>query len=174
MPEMLQLGGGVAVVKPDDGTVLRYSPNEVDMVRAFFSMLVFGQNEWAGKPFVLSGWEEEAIRQFYGVQAQDEDGSWSRYRRFLYEEIPKKNGKSEFAAGLGLYHLMADGEPRPQVGIFAADKTNADIIYQCAKFVVENMEPWYPCLRKIRASARMNCRPGLWARLWRTWKKTDR
>ena len=55
MPEMLQLGGGVAVVKPDDGTVLRYSPNEVDMVRAFFSMLVFGQNEWAGKPFELSG-----------------------------------------------------------------------------------------------------------------------
>lgn len=138
MPEMLQLGGGVAVVKPDDGTVLRYSPNEVDMVRAFFSMLVFGQNEWAGKPFELSGWEEEAIRQFYGVQAQDEDGSWSRYRRFLYEEIPKKNGKSEFAAGLGLYHLIADGEPRPQVGIFAADKTNADIIYQCAKFMVEN------------------------------------
>lgn len=64
MPEMLQLGGGVAVVKPDDGTVLRYSPNEVDMVRAFFSMLVFGQNEWAGKPFELSGWEERLSASF--------------------------------------------------------------------------------------------------------------
>lgn len=137
MPNVIQLGP-VEVCASDDGTVLRYSQDEVDMVRTFFSMLVFGQNEWAGKPFELSDWEEEAIRQFYGVQAQDEDGSWSRYRRFLYEEIPKKNGKSEFAAGLGLYHLIADGEPRPQVGIFAADKTNADIIYQCAKFMVEN------------------------------------
>ena len=138
MPDLLTLAPGVEVVRPDDGTRLRYSEDEVALVRDFFSLLVFGQNEWAGQPFVLSAWEEEAIRQFYGVQAQDEDGAWSRYRRYLYEEIPKKNGKSEFAAGLGLYHLIADGEARPQVGIFAADKTNADIIYQCAKYMVEH------------------------------------
>lgn len=138
MPDLLTLAPGVEVVRPDDGTQLRYSEDEVALVRDFFSLLVFGQNEWAGQPFVLSAWEEEAIRQFYGVQAQDEDGAWSRYRRYLYEEIPKKNGKSEFAAGLGLYHLIADGEARPQVGIFAADKTNADIIYQCAKYMVEH------------------------------------
>ena len=78
------------------------------------------------------------MRQFYGVQVRDEDGTWVRYRRFLYDEIPKKNGKSEFAAGLGLYHLLFDGEERPQVGIFAADKNNADIIYQCAKYMVEH------------------------------------
>ena len=138
MPDLLTLAPGVEVVRPDDGTRLRYSGDEVALVRNFFSLLVFGQNEWAGQPFVLSTWEEEAIRQFYGVQAQDEDGAWSRYRRYLYEEIPKKNGKSEFAAGLGLYHLIADGEARPQVGIFAADKTNADIIYQCAKYMVEH------------------------------------
>ena len=29
---------------------------------------------------------------------------------YLYLEIPKKNGKSELAAALGLYHLFADGE----------------------------------------------------------------
>lgn len=138
MPELLTLAPGVEVVRPDDGTRLRYSGDEVALVRDFFSLLVFGQNEWAGQPFALSAWEAEAIRQFYGVQAQDEDGAWSRYRRYLYEEIPKKNGKSEFAAGLGLYHLIADGEARPQVGIFAADKTNADIIYQCAKYMVEH------------------------------------
>ena len=63
MPEMIQLGP-VSVCVPDDGTMLRYSPDEVDMVRAFFSMLVFGQNEWAGKPFELSAWEEEAVPAF--------------------------------------------------------------------------------------------------------------
>ena len=138
MPDLLTLAPGVEVVRPDDGTRLRYSEDEVALVRDFFSLLVFGQNEWAGQPFALSAWEAEAIQKFYGVQAQDEDGAWSRYRRYLYEEIPKKNGKSEFAAGLGLYHLIADGEARPQVGIFAADKTNADIIYQCAKYMVEH------------------------------------
>ena len=93
--------------------------------------------------------EEQAIREFYGVQVLDDDGYWVRYRRFLYDEIAKKNGKSEFAAGLGLHHLLADGEARPQVGIFAADKTNADIIYQCAKYMVEHTALSQPAHRPL-------------------------
>lgn len=138
MPELLTLAPGVTVPVPDDGAELRYSQSAVDHVLDFFSLLVFGQNEWAGQPFELLEWERDLIRQFYGVQVRDDDGRWVRYRRFLYNEIPKKNGKSELAAGLGLYHLLADGEALPKVGIFAVDKENADIIYQCARYMVEN------------------------------------
>lgn len=137
MPELLTLGP-VTVPAPDDGAVLRYSQEAVQDVLDFFSLLCFGQNEWAGKPFELLPWEELAITNFYGVQAQDEDGTWSRYRRFLYEELPKKNGKTEFAAALGLYHLLYDGEPRPKVGIFSSDKENATQVYEAAKFMVEH------------------------------------
>ena len=138
MPELTALAPGIAVPAPDDGAVLRYSEADAEVVRGFFSLLVYGQNEWAGRPFRLEPWEDEAIRGFYGVQVRDDDGSWVRYRRFLYEELPKKNGKSEFAAGLGLYHLIADGESLPNVGLFATDKVNADIIYRCAKYMVEH------------------------------------
>ena len=138
MPDTIWLTPFLKVPRPDDGAKLRYCPEAVQDVLDFFSLLCFGQNEWAGKPFQLLPWEEEAIRLFYGVQVRDEDGTWTRYRRFLYDEIPKKNGKSEFAAALGLYHLLFDGEARPQVGVFAADKNNADIIYQCAKYMVEH------------------------------------
>ena len=136
--ETLTLAPGVEVLPPEDGAPLRYSQEEVQAVRDFFSLLPFASNEWAGKPFRLLLWEEEAISKFYGVQTQDEDGKWVRHRHYLYTEIPKKNGKSEFAAPLGLYHLCYDGEERPLVGIFAADKTNADIIYQAAKYMVEH------------------------------------
>lgn len=137
-PVLLELGEGIQVPAPEEGLQLRYSQEAVDAVLEFLGLLVFGQNEWAGQPFSLLPWELAAIGQFYGVQVADEDGRWVRYRRFLYTEIPKKNGKSELAAALGLYHLVYDGESRPQVGIFAADKTNADIIYQCAKYMVEH------------------------------------
>lgn len=137
MPELLTLGP-VTVPAPDDGAVLRYSQEAVQDVLDFFSLLCFGQNEWAGKPFELLPWEELAITNFYGVQAQEEDGTWSRYRRFLYEELPKKNGKTEFAAALGLYHLLYDGEPRPKVGIFSSDKENATQVYEAAKYMVEH------------------------------------
>lgn len=138
MPEMIWLTPFLQVPKPDDGSELRYSEEAVQNVVDFFSLLCFGQNQWAGKPFELLPWELDAIRQFYGVQVKDDDGQWVRYRRFLYDEIAKKNGKSEFAAGLGLYHLLFDGEAIPNVGIFAADKNNADIIYKAAKYMVEH------------------------------------
>lgn len=149
MPELLNFAPGIAVPVPEYGERLRYSQEAVDLVFGFFKLLVFGQNEWAGKPFDLLPWERQAIREFYGVQVLDDDGVWVRYRRFLYDEIAKKNGKSEFAAGLGLFHLLADGEKRPSVGIFAADKQNADIIYQCAKYMVEHTAMSEPAHRPL-------------------------
>lgn len=137
MPDLLTLGP-VTVPAPDDGAVLRYSDQAVQDVVDFFSILCYGQNEWAGQPFQLLPWELNAITQFYGVQEQDEDGQWYRHRRFFYNELPKKNGKTELAAGLGLYHLLWDGEQRPKVGIFSSDKENASQVYDAAKYMVEH------------------------------------
>ena len=138
MAEQLWLTPFLCVPVPDDGAQLRYNQEAVDLVLGFIRLLPHGQNEWAGKPFHILPWEEQAIREFYGVQVLNDDGEWVRYRRFLYDEIPKKNGKSELAAALGLFHLLADGEKRPLVGIFAVDKVNADIIYQCAAYMVNH------------------------------------
>ena len=149
MPEMICLTPSIRVPVPEDGAELRYSQEEVDRVFRFFGLLVFGQNDWAGKPFELLTWQKNLIQEFYGVQVKDDDGTWVRYRRFLYNEIPKKNGKSELAAGLGLYHLLADGEKIPNVGIFAVDKQNADIIYQCAKYMVEHTDLSQPAHKPI-------------------------
>lgn len=146
---LLELTPGIQVPDPEDGAELRYDQEAAERVLSFFRLLVFGQNEWAGQPFVLLPWQEELIRAFYGVQVKDDDGVWVRYRRFLYNEIPKKNGKSELAAGLGLYHLLADGETLPNVGIFAVDKQNADIIYKCAKYMVEHTALSQPAHRPL-------------------------
>ena len=149
MAETIWLTPFIQVAKPDDGTELRYSEAAVKQVTGFFDLLVYGQNEWAGKPFELMPWEEQFIREFFGVQVKDDNGRWVRYRRFGYDEIPKKNGKTEFNAGLGLYFLLADGEQRPQVGVFAVDKTNADILYQCAKYMVEHTALSQPAHRPL-------------------------
>ena len=149
MAETIWLTPFIQVAMPDDGAELRYSEAAVQKVTGFFDLLVFGQNEWAGKPFELMPWEEQFIREFFGVQVKDDNGRWVRYRRFGYDEIPKKNGKTEFNAGLGLYFLIADGEQRPQVGVFAVDKTNADILYQCAKYMVEHTALSQPAHRPL-------------------------
>lgn len=59
----------------------------------------------------------------------------------MYLEIPKKNGKTELAAALGLFHLVGDGEKNPQVYICAADKENASICFNAMLAIVEAL-PW--------------------------------
>ena len=107
-----------------------FDAKRADYVCAFLELLAFGSGDWAGKPFRLQDWQREPIREFYGNVTTDADENRKfRIFQYLYLEIPKKNGKTEVAAGLGLYHLLGDGEKNPQVYICAADKDNATICY---------------------------------------------
>lgn len=94
----------------------------------FIECLTFSRGKWAGQPFRLQRWQREIVGQFYG----DVDARGMRTRQFLYLEIPKKNGKSELAAALGLFHLAADGEQYGEVYLCAADRDNASIIFRAA------------------------------------------
>lgn len=91
-----------------------------------------------GRPFSLYDWQREAIMEFYStLEVDDDTGEQYRRYQYLYEELPKKNGKSEMAAPLGLYHLFGDGELNAEVYICAADKDNASIVYNAAVYMLQ-------------------------------------
>ena len=103
-----------------------------------------------GQLFHLYDWQRSALMEFYGTLVSDSgtdalpapiNSNWLRKYWYLYLEIPKKNGKSELAAALGLYHLFADGELNAEVYICAADKENASIVYNAAVFMATSA-PW--------------------------------
>lgn len=95
-----------------------------------------------GKNFSLYDWQLDALMQFYSTMESDEDtGETLRKYWYLYLEIPKKNGKSELAAALGIYHLFADGELNAEVYICAADKDNASIVFNDAVYMLTTA-PW--------------------------------
>ena len=77
----------------------------------------------SGKPFQLYDWQRDALMEFYSSLETDGMETLRRYW-YLYLEIPKKNGKSELAAALALYHLFGDGELNAEVYICAADREN--------------------------------------------------
>jgi len=80
--------------------------------------------------------------EFYStMELDDETGRLLRQYQYLYLEIPKKNGKSELAAALALYHLFGDGELNAEVYVCAADKENAGIVFRAAVFMLESA-PW--------------------------------
>lgn len=95
-----------------------------------------------GKNFCLYDWQTDALMQFYSTMEPDEEtGEALRKYWYLYLEISKKNGKSELAAALGIYHLFADGELNAEVYICAADKDNASIVFNAAVYMLTTA-PW--------------------------------
>lgn len=99
--------------------------------RFFEKYLRHSRGKLAGLPFKLTKWQSERIiKPLFGWK-REEDGT-RRYRT-CYVEIPKKNGKSTTAAGVGLKLLLADGEAGPEVYSAAADKEQAGIVFNTAK-----------------------------------------
>lgn len=101
---------------------------------AFFPRyLRFTKDKWAGKPFLLEPWEADRIvRPLFGWKR--ENGT-RRYRRVIVF-LPRKNGKTELAAGLGLLILTGDGTFGPEVYAIAKDEDQALIVVEKAAAMV--------------------------------------
>lgn len=88
-----------------------YDKEYADFAVAFIESLCHTKGTWAGKRFELMDWQEQIIRDLFGILKPN------GYRQFntAYIEIPKKNGKSELAAAVALLLTCGDGEQRAEV-----------------------------------------------------------
>ena len=116
-----------------------YDEAKADRAVTFIENLKHTKGKWDGKPFWLLPWQEQIIRDIFGVV--DENGH--RQFRTAYVEIGKKNGKSELAAAVALYLLYADGEPAAEVYGAAADRQQASIVFDVARRMVEKAPALY-------------------------------
>lgn len=94
----------------------------------FRDVLRLNGGEFEGKPFILIDWECFVVGSIFGWKASD------GYRRFriAYVETGKGSGKSPVAAGIGIYGLTADGEPRAEIYAAATKKEQAMILFRDA------------------------------------------
>ncbi|HFR3676766.1 TPA: terminase large subunit [Streptococcus suis] len=114
-----------------------YDKVKADKAVTFINNLSHTKGKWAGKRFDLLPWQEQIVRDLFGIVK--EDGN----RQFLtaYIEIPKKNGKSELAAAIALYLLYADNEASAEVYGAACDRNQASIVFDVAKQMVQMSRP---------------------------------
>ena len=110
-----------------------YDKKKADRAVTFIQSLKHTKGKWEGKNFILFDWQDQIIRDIFGIVKED----GTRQFRQAYVEIPKKNGKSELAAAIALYMLFADNEPSAEVYSAAADRSQASIVFDVAKRMVE-------------------------------------
>src|SRR5579864_137264 len=92
-------------------------------VNFFQRVLKHTKGAFANDPFLLLQWEKDVISDIFG--SLDDDGN--RLYQTAYIEVPKKNGKSELAAGIALLCLVADDEAGAEVYSAAAAKEQAGL-----------------------------------------------
>jgi phage terminase large subunit-like protein len=112
-----------------------FSETKADRAVRFFESLKHTKGKFFGQPFLLLDWEKQIIRDVYGTLKAD----GTRQYKYAYIEIPKKNGKSELAAGAALYQLFADGEKHGEVYGCAADRAQASLVYDVAVDMIDQV-----------------------------------
>lgn len=91
------------------------------------------KGKWGGHPFLLELWQKALVAAIFGFV--DKDTGFRQYTEVLLI-VARKNGKSTLAAAIGLYLMVADGEPGAEIYSAATKKDQAKIIWLEARRMV--------------------------------------
>jgi phage terminase large subunit-like protein len=94
----------------------------------FPTILRLAGGKFEGQPFVLEPSQKFIIGSIFGWKR----GNGTRRFRRVYIEEGKGNGKSPISAGIGLFCLLCDGEPRAEVYAAASQKSQAMVLFRAA------------------------------------------
>ena len=100
----------------------------------FISYLSHTKGKWAGHPFELQPWQEKIVRDVFGTLTPE----GKRQYRTVYVEIPRKNGKTTWAAAMALYMLFVESENDREAEIYscAADREQASLVFNQAASMI--------------------------------------
>lgn len=91
------------------------------------------KGRWAGKPLVFEPWQQDFLNEAFEI----DPATGLRVYKEILLGLPRKNGKSTMAAGIGLYLLVADGEGGPEVYNAAGARDQARVVFQQARQFVD-------------------------------------
>lgn len=98
------------------------------VVRFFADFLRHWKGPEAGKPFILSPWQEFCVREIFGWKTAE----GRRRFRTAYISVPRKQGKTTLAGGILLYGALADGEQGAELYSAATSRDQAAIAFESA------------------------------------------
>lgn len=87
-----------------------YDKKKADRAVTFIENLCHTKGKWAGTPFWLLPWQEQLIRDIFGIVKPD----GNRQFRTAFVEICKKVGKSELAAAVLFIYCMPTMNLQPK------------------------------------------------------------
>jgi len=102
-------------------------------IRDFVGLLKHSRGDFAGQPFVLQPWQSDYFDRLLNTRRPD---GLRQYRRSLLA-LPRKMGKTQMAAALGLYMTFCD-DIGAEVIVAAGDRSQASLLHTAAKQLLES------------------------------------
>jgi len=112
-----------------------FDQKKTDKAIRFIENLKHTKSPFYGKNFELLDWERKIVSDVYGRVNQ----RGVRLYKYVYIEVPKKNGKSELGAAFALKQLFFDGEINGEVYGLAGDKEQATLVFDVACEMIEQV-----------------------------------
>lgn len=110
-----------------------WKPDLAQKVIDFFEEILLLEDD---KPFLLESFQKFIVGSLFGWYRLD----GTRRFRTAYIETAKGSGKTPLAAGVGLYGLVADGEPAAEIYSAATTKDQAKLVWLDADRMVQASE----------------------------------
>jgi len=108
---------------------------KADNAIRFFENLRHTKSPFYSRLFELLPWERQIVSDIYGTVNK----RGVRLYKYVYIEVPKKNGKSELGAAFALKQLFFDGEINGEVYGCAGDKEQATLVFDVACEMIEQV-----------------------------------
>jgi phage terminase large subunit-like protein len=116
----------------------QFDPERVDRVLQVFHLLRHTKGRLSGQPLDPDPWQIAYIIAPVFGWIHFEDGLWVRIITSLYVDVPRKNGKSTLAGGLGIYLTCSDNEAGAEVIAAATSKDQAGFVFAPVKQLAES------------------------------------
>ena len=116
-------------------------------ITTFSGVLKHYSSGAAGKPFILEPWEDFIVCNIFCLYRVD-----TRRRKYktAHISVARKNGKSTLCAALGLFGLIADGEPAASVIMAANSRDQAKIDFDASAAFARQLDPKKRSLKVLR------------------------
>ena len=124
-----------------------FDENKYNILTTFTGVLKHYSSGAAGNPFILEPWEDFIVCNIFCLYRTD-----TRRRKYktAHISVARKNGKTTLAAVLGLFALIADGEPAASIIMAANSREQAHIDFDAASAFARQLDPKKKSLKVLR------------------------
>ena len=126
---------------------IEFRHEKADRVINFCSKLRHFTGRFNNQPFILQPFQKWIIYNIYGFYYTNTN---ERVIKNVWIELARKNGKTFFAAALGLYALIADGEANSEVELIANSRKQAQICFDMCSNMVAKLDPKHKYFKSYR------------------------